>query len=228
MAVSDFTINTDYPIDKVVLARAITRTVPTATNMSESAMFTIPHTLGFAPLCIGVFSFDGWNTSYAFGNGPYFFNSNFMTYMMEIGAVIESTPTELRIHAINWGGSKSVQFRIVGLAPVSTPEGMPEYSDKDDFVFNSDYNYMKIIDSGSRSRSNTGTHTITHGLGYEPHVLVFSEFDGVIRRVASENFIGVTGVATEASVSTSNLQLAVVDNFGGLNVTMHYRIYADE
>lgn len=228
MAISDFTLNTDYPIDKVVLALPITRTVPTATNMSESVMFVIPHTLGFAPLCTGVFSFDGWNTSYAFGNGPYFFNSNFMMYMMEIGAVVESTATEIRILAINWGSSKSVQFRVVGLAPVITPEGMPTYSDQDDFVFNSDYNYMKIIDSGSRSRTNTGTHIVTHGLGYEPHVLVFSEFGGVTRRVSSENFIGVTGAATEASVSNNDLHLSVIDNFSGLNVTMHYRIYADE
>lgn len=227
MAISDFLINTYYPIDKVIFAQSITRTVPQATNMSESVLFTINHSLGFAPLCTGVFSFDGWATSYAFGNGPYFFNTSFMQNMMEIGAIVESTSTQIRVMAINWGSSKTVEFRIVGLAPSSTPDGMPAYNSQDDFMLNSDYNYMKIIDMGTRSRTTVGTSTVNHGLGYPPQALVFSEFGGIIRRVSSENFIGVTGIATEASVDSDNLYLTVVDNFAGINVKMHYRIYAD-
>ena len=225
-----FLFATDFPIDKVVYKREFSASVPKANSMADSQLYTFQHGLPFTPHCIGIYSDDDFDTTYDFGNGPEFNDPTFNSWSMQFGAVVESDSTEVRVRAINWDTTRTFKFRIVGLAPNVTPSNSTDFKTTrvDDFLLNTDYNYLKIFDQGSRTISTNGTQTISHGLGYPPSILAFSEYNGIVRRVSSENYVGIAGPTTRVSTTDSTLTLEVLDNFVSIPVTIHYRIYVDE
>lgn len=226
----EFLLTTDYPTDKVSYKTAGSTVVPTAVSMSDTVLVTIPHGLGYAPLCIGTFSeASDFSVYYEFGNSPYFYNSTFAYWGPRISVVVESDAINVYVYLINFDSSRTIYYRITGLVPSGVTSGVPLTTNRGSFQFNTDNNYLKVhlnsIHTGNYS-GGAATVTIPHDLGYRPMAFVFSELSGRVRRSGAENAIGVTGVATTSYVDSVNLYV-IVDSFAS-SVKLHYRVYLDD
>lgn len=230
--VSRLNFTTDYPIDTVVGRINGSTSVPQASSMADSILVTIPHDLGYAPLCIGTWSEDSdFSTYYKFGASPRFFNPQFQFWMDRIIANVESTPTHVRLLMNNWSSTRNIYWRVSFLAPTTaTNTPIPPANQRQPLYLNTDLNLMKLYDADLITQSTPGsgvvTRTISHGLGIVPIALAWSEVDGVVRTSGDENAIGATGVATSLRVDENNLYIDF-DTFVYGSVDVHYRIYLD-
>lgn len=226
----NYLLSTDFPIDKVVIKIDSSSLVSQGTNPSDSILITIPHSLGFAPLCIGTYTDDPtWSVSWSVGSPPQFFNPGFGQWSDRIVANFESDASNIYIRLLNYDTTRTLYFRLTGLAP-AVVNSLPEpIGFRSSYRINTDWNYLKIlIDTKSNYPNPTGITTISvpHNLGYRPRVLVFSELDGITRRSGSENTIGVTGISTVTRVTDTDV-LIDVDSFLTTLITLNVRVYID-
>lgn len=218
---------TDYPIDKVVYKYQFTASVTHASTRGDKRTFTIPHGLPFTPYCIGSYSDDNWTTSFDFGNFDLWYNSTFREYGPRIAAVVQSDATNIYVLALNYDSTRTVDFHIVGLAPEGETVTAPPPVRSGDFNLNTDYNYMKIIDSGVLTTSGDQTWVVPHNLGYVPSALVFTRgYADMVYLQGAENVMGANDYESIAYLDENNLTLSITGNFG-VTASMMYRIYAD-
>jgi hypothetical protein len=229
----DLILSSDYTIDKVIYKHQFSQSIPHAVSLSDSVFITIPHNLPFAPLMIGVFSDDNFATSYEFGSGPYFYNTGAMLWSDRIAAVVESDSTNVYVTAINFDTTRTFYFRLIGLPPTDL-SGDPTVDSTDrasGLLFNTDDNYLKILDQNTITHVDDGSVgytqlTVGHSLGYIPTGLVWSEFGGKIRQISAENYVGVAGVDNLAYFDQTNLYI-LTDPFSPMTIKFHYKIYLD-
>lgn len=221
-----------YDVDKVIVKKSGSISVPQAATISDSVLVTIPHGLGYAPLCLGQFSESSdFSTAYEFGNPPYAYSATFAQWLPRIDGIVESDATNIYITLINFDTTRTLYYRTIGLIPSGvTSSPYMDVSDRNDTLFNAQDNYLKIFMDSKVSNAfdgaNDQTFSILHGLGYRPMVFVFSEEGGKIRRAGAENQAGVTGIFSRVTVDTANLVINADVTFA-TTLTYHYRIYLD-
>lgn len=231
--VSHLVFTSRYDVDKVILKKSGSISVPQAATMSDSVLVTIPHDLGYAPLCLGQFSeTSDFSTSYEFGNPPYAYSATFAIWLPRIDAIVESDSTNVYVTLINFDTTRTLYYRLVGLIPsgITSSPAMPT-ADRNNTLFNANDNYLKIFKDDSVSSvfdgTNPQTFTIFHGLGYRPMAFVFSQESGKIRRAGAENQAGVTPVDSRVYVDTSYLHIEANSSIA-TTLKYYYRIYLED
>lgn len=219
MALSDFLLNIDYPIDKVIY---------------RSSVFSM-----------SLAAYDYQAASFAHGNGGIFlplsqwsFSPTFASGIYDIG----TSPTSLGVTLYN--GTVSVDatniyytfqnqtasavviyFRVVGLAIAGSDRIVDGTSQYQDLVLNTDNNYLKIVAEGQQDVLDTQSLTVNHNLGYLPKTLVWSSFDSgvTVSRVDAmgRDFVyGDSGYLVR--VNTADV---IITNLFGLTLKYYYKVY---
>ncbi len=221
----------DYPADMVMFLTSGSATVPNGTFDALPGI-TIPHGLPFVPLPRIVWSntpdFAVANTfsdSALYGTG--FTSSAGQQY------IVTATATDVRIQRYNnSGSSKTVYYRIYCFAQSDTDVNSEVEFTKnsaDKYIFNSDYNYMKLLKTG---RLTPGAPVYTHGLGYTPRVLVWGVVTGVNSfadpnvqaQIISTDPAGSSGITSGVFIDNNNITWLNPNTFS----KVEYRIYLDE
>lgn len=221
-----------YDVDKVITKKSGSASIPQAATFSNAVLVTIPHDLGYAPLCLGQFSeTSSFDVAYEFGNPPRIYNATLGIWVPRINVTVESDATDIRLIFINFDTTRTLYYRLVGLIPseVTSSPIMP-VADRNDVLFSAADNYLKILSDSKVSApfdgTNPQTFTIYHGLGYKPMAMVYSEESGRVRRAGAENQVGVTGIDSTVYIDTANLYIEANCSFP-TTLTFHYRIYLD-
>jgi hypothetical protein len=216
MANSDFLIQSDYPMDKIVY-------ITSGSIPIDGFPHTIPHGLPFVPLLGGYWSltpdfaicYEFFSGDFPSGNAGYFFAH-------EVDILADATNVQLDTVDIA-GGSKTAYYRVYGFEPsdsaveITTPVG------GDSFNINSDYNYMKLFMSGVVNPGTVSTYTIDHNLGYIPQVHAWYTWlgDCVPMVRAGDTSSG------QIMIQVTPTQI-IMSNLFNLAVTrLDYRIYLD-
>src|SRR5690606_1610325 len=96
--------------------------------------------------------------------------------------VISADSTYVNISRYCWGvGAKTLYYRIFCLMPSTANESsIVDFTENagDDFILNTDYNYMKLVNAGVFEFG--GTVKYTHNLGFVPRVRFWMENSGEI------------------------------------------------
>jgi len=221
-----------FGVDKVIFRPPPgSISVPQAASSVDVVVVTIPHNLGYTPLCLGQFSDNNFSTSYEVGNPPYFYNALFAGYGPQFNCSIEADNTNVYVTFINWDTTRTLYYRLVGLIPsdiTSSPKMVN--ADRNNFLFNANDNYMKLYleDKLDVVTSGTGidTYTIVHGLGYRPSIKLWSVWGGVSRIAGTEGQLGASGIFTLTSVDSQNMYI-YVDTFSPETISYYYRVYLD-
>lgn len=223
MALSDFLVNTDYPLDKVVIQDSTSTTIPAY----DFRNITVPHGLSFKPLPNAQWSLTpDFSVSYNISGGPI----SFIAAGRDYPTGISSSSTDVIITADNRTPNPvTLYFRYYGLMPsnIDGDAGFTEFSG-DSFVLNTDYNYTKLVDASTVNvPTGNGTITIPHGLDYRPQVAAWAEssIDGLVspivvarKGVFAMEFFNIV-------VDSQNVLVVLDDNYAAQ--TLHYRIYGD-
>lgn len=218
----DFLINSDYPVDKVILLRSYS--IPLAALDFED--LTYAHGLSFTPLVVA-----RWSTNsnliptYSILGGPTI--SSGYAYTTRIWA--DSTNINLSV-TNNTASAVTLYFSVYGFMPSTDNDDVtPTASSADNFTINSDYNYTKLYLSGTVSLpTGTGSQTVLHSLGYNPQVSLWMEQSSSIYPVIYNAVSTVVPAFNEINyyITTTGL---VIDYYDLLSArTIHYRIYMDE
>jgi len=105
---------------------------------------------------------------------------------------------------------------------------------KENLVFSSEYDTLKLFDSGSGTievpGDNKGTVQITHSLGYKPAFLVFSDNPlwATSGKFSAYTWRAIGGGLSEPNYATDNTKLYLTFYNPGLDsvtFTYHYHIY---
>lgn len=211
----NFLINTDYPMDKVIYLKEQSLT------MGDSIDVSIAHGLPFIPLVWFQWSLTSdFAIAYENNTGP--FPSGIPGYLFALLVMIEANATNIILRGNGTTSSITIYVRIFGFQPsTSNVDLAPTSSQADNFILNTDYNYMKLITATSVAVNAGVTNTITHGYGYIPHILLWDESSGTIRPVNLSRTSG--GIPVEVTAN----QIIII-NDSASNVIMHYRLYIDE
>lgn len=220
MAVSDFLLNTDFPLNKVVYLNS--GSFPVADGASVE--INVPHGLTYRPLLIGTWSLTSdFSISYEQGTSGF-------TDLSIPQLTIQSTPTTIRFIPLNFTGSTvTFYWRVFGFMPsdVSTDSNYTA-SVADTFTLSSDYNYTKLWQEGFLVWSNSN-QVINHNFGYRPQIEVWYEepLDGTILTKWSQGLdSSFTGLDTIFITDTQ-----IIFNFkntSGVNGRKYYyHVYAD-
>jgi hypothetical protein len=216
----NFLLNSDYPLDKVILMKSGQITVAAGATVEVLD----PHGLLFTPLVIG-----SWSTSSTFTTS---FEAGFQPFSPpgSLSLSISSNATNVRISASNNSGS-SVTFywRCYGFMPsTANDDAAFTASSADSFVINTDYNYTKLFTAGVADISAT-SQTVLHNLGYRPQVEVWYEF-AVVPGQFEREYLGIANIGdtgyNRISVTTTSLTFSK-GTYGGQSTIYHYRIYMD-
>ena len=224
MAIEDFVLNTDYPVDKVIYLLSGSFSLPGSTY----PVINVPHNLPFPPLLGGSWSLTpDFLVCYELDSGPISFADTTFVNTQYMGAAADST--NVRINAgNNVATGVTIYYRIYGLQPTGYPTAdIPVLSASgDDFLLNTDYNLTKLFTADVVSQPATttpaATITVNHNIGYIPQVVVWEEVSGYIRpmTLADTFVIAASTTVTSTTVSFFTPEFSSAKKY-------HYRIYLD-
>lgn len=229
-----FRYTSDWPIDKLIYRKSDSGSVPHATSFAGAVLYTYPHGLAFRPLCYGIYSEDNFNTHYEVGNDPWFtFNGG---PWPRLSMVVSSDATNVYVMIVNFDTTRTLYWRIMGLAPsdATTSEITLPDTGQGGFIVNSDFNYTKLFMGGINTTSiasfGTATATITHNLGYKPMYLSWIEdSSGATFFSGTEAMMGVPAIQILAYITDTALICNLTSNIGSTTAAkVHYKIYLDE
>lgn len=92
-------------------------------------------------------------------------------------------------------------------------------TDPRNFIFSTDYDYLKESSSGLVDTDSGGNVTITHSLGYVPAFIVFAADSADLTKWSS--YDAMTSYATTTSVVIQNC-------FGGIQSKVFYIIFSSQ
>lgn len=210
MAINDFILNSDYPIDKIVGSVSGVFSRNTSTYLTPEV---IPHGLPFIPTYI-----MQWST-----------NPDFIPAYSEqlsgdgLSPLLEAQtdPTNVILYSYVPAGTISFYYRVLFFMPPDVDMEVGNTASLfDNFILNTDYNYPKIFQEG---RLN-GTTTVAHNLGFTPLVdfWIHRTFDNALRHFpVSETDAGFLGGAI-VNESTVTFYLPSGHDY------LYYKIYGDD
>lgn len=218
----NFRINTDYPIDKVILLREITVT-PTSYGEFD---YTFTHGLGAIPFCKAVATDDDWNTTYQSGvqrmaeSGQYaqrVFNCYSNATSVRVYGWLQDTsigetikPATIRI----WGVFNESATQNVDVPPTRE-------ASNNNFIVNSDYNYPALFMEGTTASIAAGNSvTIYHNLGFVPIADIWQLVNGWWTEVS--NMGSFDDSSKPAVIDSTTLKLGALYSA----TQYYYRIYS--
>lgn len=215
MALDDFIVDSDHPMDLVVFVAE--GNITSFSNGYGAA--TIAHGLPFTPLPFGVWSSNGgttWQPITGISAEP---NKPF--------AQIYGTSTQVTI-AIQLNSSGTpIMYRIFGFAPSgASGDVTPPALRFSSFSLNTDFDYSKLIASIVwPATATSGTTLVTHSLGYIPEVAAWEENSGgQISPMIGQ--YGVTTAGASALIATaSDVQVICPGGAGNRMQKLHVRVY---
>ena len=239
----DFLLNTDFEMDKIIYFKEEKLT-------SHWMTATIQHSLGFAPLIIGVWSetadfavshpfsptdvIDPATNTYKNKTVTCYITEETIEFICYYGPV--DNPTDFTFYV-----------RLYGFEPSDVNKNVPKTSfNANTFVLNTDYNYLKLYEKGVKLIDTSGQYpvavTITHNLGYVPQALFWLEavydnfhemrqFD-ILTTVHQTTYGGTTTTIPKMGVECYDDRFVIkpTESPYGSNgqYKLHYRIYYDE
>lgn len=199
--VSGFVINSDYPLDKLVLVESGSFTIADSTFDS---IVLLSHSLPFLPLPILLWSntpdFTVTNTNMDLAMALSSFGSSvgqqYSAY--PVGSSIEVNRTNTS------GSSKTVYWRLFAFPPSTASEDSivpATASEGDDWILNLDFNYMKLVKSTVLTSSS---NSYDHNLGYVPVVMAWGDGDASVfaQEISPDPSSASTGVHVTANSVT--------------------------
>lgn len=176
-----FLFNSDYETPALVLNKTASMTVGKGTYDPDLGFIdpgftdiSIPHELPFIPLIIGQWSTNSnFEPCYDIGEEEIeMFVNGEVGWYPRIGISIFANDTNIEITGLNCYTNKSINlyFRITAFAPPDYYGDVTPIQDTSNFLFSTDFNYPKVLQSGvvSFTASDPDTKTIAHNLGYTP------------------------------------------------------------
>lgn len=218
----------DYPIEKVMFLTSGSASVPNST-VDLTPGISIPHGLPFTPLPEIVWS----NTSdFSIANvrGDSAYNSSaFTTGAGQLYAVSADATNVYITRYNNSGSTQTLYYRITCLAPSdASEESVVNFTanSADKFVFNSDYNYMKLFKAG---KLTSGSNTYAHGLGYIPRVRAWYGLSGsyspdIFAQMIDTDPTGGGGQTSGVHITSTQIIWLNPSTYDDIE----YRIYLDE
>jgi hypothetical protein len=235
-----FILTSDYPPEKVVHRKNGTEAINVHPTHSDAQLFTYPHGLGFVPLCRGSYRFQGSTSAdwLAFDTSPPILSNVVGTTVIwadGVTCVVYSDATNVYLYVWNnLGVTISLDYRIVGFADAIADVEVAATNSitTTGLTFDSDNNYLKIINSGSGDvpvPAGTYTVPIPHNLGYKPTSFVWTlnPDNGFWGYLGTENYIGVTSYESSMVITDSSLILTLI-SYGVVGTARYaYRVFAD-
>ena len=217
---TNFLINSDYPMDKVVylLSGSVT--------MDGSTFFQIPHGLPFTPLIDLTWSYQAdFSVSYTNNAGPA--PASAPGYIFDLQVAVESDATNLYFSAHGPASAKTVYYRVFGFQPDDSNVSLPStVSAADTFILNSGSNYAKLLIAGHTAYSSGAVNVVVpHNLGYLPQVQVWqSSIRTAPIAVTGDDMSGSWQV--EVTSTSVIISISAFNNFN--SGTLYYRVYMDQ
>lgn len=208
----DFLLNTDYEMDKVIYFKE-----GYFTNELD-----IPHDLNFIPLPFGVWSTDkdfssvnmiGWkDTDQSAYGGP----------TPELSVDCYATPEKFHLSAAGNSNNVPLFYRLYAFEPPDSSSNTPHTSKSaDNFILNTDYNYLKLFKAGMFTRDN---EQYVHGLGYIPQAMGWWVLSPDIFGERRTYTVGSEQMQiTDNAIKCGNMLLNI-----GFAEKVYWRIYYDE
>lgn len=228
-----FLLNSDYPTPFLVWSMTTTLTVPVGAYFNAASK-SVAHGLPFTPMIIGQWSTNSnFSPAYDLSNDMPIFNGTRPEYQILIGA----DSSHIRISGMHIKESaQTLYFRLFAFLP-------PDYNgtwtnvldDNTDFKLNTDFNFPKVVASGSVSVPDHTTRSYNHNLGYIPQVRAWKE----LQTAPFDNYSTMWNILIPAYSSTtpdglfgvsSNTQTINFGNYGqsGSDVVYKYIIFGDQ
>lgn len=214
-----FDLDTDYPLDKVIYIAS------GSGSISGSSDIVFPHGLPFAPMTGFYWSLTpDFSVIYENNVGPFPSGNPSVTFTLQVAIEADATNVTLRGNGIL--GSTTIYYRVFGFQPDDLDENLSSTSNQaDQFILNTDYNYLKLLTADNVTLAAGASTTITHNLGYKPQVTGWFQYLGTIYPL---QFVSLdpTGVAQNSSMEITDTTL-VLYNGPILPSKFYYRIYLD-
>ena len=217
---TDFLLNTDYEIDKIIMVKT--------GSFVHTTEF--PHGLSFTPLIFGVWSLD-----------PNFTSGNTIGYLPSEGVIpgLYTPPIGVTARAFsdkvlletNKGENyttTTVYYRIYAFPPNDAINAPTTSKLAKEFMLNTDYNYRKLKATGEFTQEN---ESFTHGLGYIPQVMAWVKYADLPSLPNYSNSIEPLVYASNATnfkLTVTNNKIQIGTNPLGLTDKIIWRIYYDE
>lgn len=216
---NSFLANSDYPMDKVVYLKS-------GSDVCDNHTIVLAHGLPFAPLINGYWSFTSdFSTCYEFSSGTFPSPNPSFLFSRTVEVQYADT-TNIRLPTTDLvGDSKPFYYRIFGFQPDDSNVLLPPLmSSGDNFFIDTDYNMMKLYQVGHVTVAPLGSATVTHGLGYLPHMLLWVNQGSTgftpITYGSDSTIDTITNEVTTTSVIFTNTNSFQSSRFD-------YRIYTD-
>lgn len=183
----NFRLNSDYPMDKIVLLWSGSMVPPTYTA-------SFAHNFGEPVLCFGIWSTD-----------PNFSSPHSLTGIQSdvYGGSVAVWSDSSNIYVQNGVfdpttyDSPTVYFRVYAiLQSDSIVTTNPTSTSAATYILNSDYNYLPLV----ASFTTTFNAPYNHGLGYKPLVLTWVDYEGNSQYVQPEDSSVLLGGYNEYGV----------------------------
>lgn len=229
----NFLLNTDFPLDKIVHLKSGSFTVG---GLTQGNFQTIPHNLGFIPLCNGNWSLTAdFSVQYNYGNG--IVPSSNPGALFDTVANVFADNTNVYISTDNANvSSRTIYYRIFALQPPDDDSTVaPVVSQGDTFVLNTDYNYTKLYLENYLDVPATGgtsnMYAVPHNLGYTSQGIGWQQLD-TYNGTSTTLCAHPIGSTFSGSPTTSMALNPNAINFyttpGALAHRLYYRLYLDE
>ena len=214
---TDFLMNTDYELDKIVFFK----------EGDFTNTLTFSHTLSFTPLIFGFWStdknFTSVNSIGVFENEPVI--PGLYTPVLGVsGTAYPNKTIKLEAHGENSGSAK-IYYRLYAFEPSDSKENAPQTAKHAGaLVFDTDYNYRKLLAKGIFT--NNGEE-YNHNLGYIPQVMVWIKYkndNGTAPMMESSEFTDFKMEVTDKKIRIS-LGSPIVQR---LIDKIYWRIYYDK
>lgn len=250
---TDFLLNTDYEMDKIIYFYETSVEITNTTWQSE----IIYHNLTFAPLCFGLWSRnkDFSDPHRMTGNGHGIYDLDSESYTATYASLSSSdytnvsgteNPLFLTLNLYNMP-TGTVYVRIYGFEPEYSHAHISSTSKHaNTFILNTDYNYRKLLKKGyvevPKNQQNLyDPVVIEHNLGYIPQIMLWIEDVALDENEQEQgrnidyygygclkdqlNQLGLAGLVIDDKKMTFYLPGGVQ---APTNFYLHYRIYYDK
>lgn len=208
----DFLLNTDYELDKIIL-------VETGSFVGRK---DISHDLGFAPMPFGVWSTDqDFTTVNTIGVTD---SDVHPSYTPRLGVWCRADDNKIRI-ASDGDGSESttIYYRLYAFEPPNNNSDVPSTSGlAKTFVLNTDYNYRKLMATGTFTQDN---QEYAHNLGYLPQVMAWVDYRGWDPDYGIEPYMSASDF-TNSKITVTSSKIQAGHLLSGAKI--YWRIYYDE
>lgn len=149
----NFLYSTDYPMPLFTC-----KFIGSAVLSSGFGNTKFKHNLPYIPLLVGQ-----WDTSTNFNTSHDITSTTFQSDVASVTVYADSTYIYLNYYAPS---SVTIYYRLWGFTPTDYTGNVTPISDDSKFIFDTDYQYMKLAKTG-KVLANQST-TITHNLGFVP------------------------------------------------------------